>query len=486
MYIPIDRKSGKKLSDQVVDGIMKLVADGFLPLGSQLPSTRDLANSLGVNRNTVVAAYDLLVEKGITEAKVGLGTVVIRDVKGTHSSSMSHTFPWTESFVGNVPHYKRFFLPQSETDKPISMLRGYGYIDPLCKQFVKTVSRQARKSGAKLLGLIDLRGHPDLVTEITRRVALDGVDMENRGVIVTPGGTAANTLVLSMLLKQGDSVIVERPTYFQTIRWLQWNKCRVFEAPMTRAGVDLDAVESLIVTKKPKLIYTIPTAHNPTGVTTSVEHRKRLLSIATKHNVPILEDDYLFGGFIGNIKPPNLAVWDKAGIVVTTSSFSKLTGQGLRLGFVCAPNRVITQLEQMHCYTLGPQSHMCQEAFAEVLASPSFDRHIETWSKSIMRKKQIFLKKLFEESTGRINVWDSNAMTLWIETPGITGEDLTANAAAFGLLVLPGSLFVPEGINVKAIRVSLTEEDTEQLIEGAKILAKVLKVRKRVSNESSF
>lgn len=474
MYIPIERSNPKTLTEQIMDGIKNLIADGFLEPGARLPSTRDLATSLGVNRNTVVIAYDLLTEQNVIESQIGMGTIVTRDMPRRRVTSIGHGFPWADAFVGTAYPLVTRIHDSVQTENPISFLKAYGGNEELKKAFVKEHSRLSRRMGLKSLGSTFSSGYPPLVAELQKRMALSGVDMRERRIIITPGGTPANTLVLSLLVKPGSAVIIERPTYFQTIRWLKWNNCRIIEVPMTEDGMDLEALKTALSRGDVKLIYTQPNAHNPTGVSTSIKHKKELLKIAVENNVPILEDDYLFGASFGSIKPPSLSVWDRSGMVITTSSLSKLIGQGMRVGFVSASDRVISQLEHLYCFQFGPFSVIPQMAIHEVLKSTYFERTIEKWTNRITKQKKLFVDTVSKRVGERATVWNGESFTVWIETPGISGEALVARCAEMGVLVLPGSMFVPESHGLQAIRVALIEESTERVLEGAKIISKAI------------
>ncbi|MEZ4812962.1 MAG: PLP-dependent aminotransferase family protein [Caldisericia bacterium] len=477
MFIPIDRNSSETITEQIVRGIKNLISDGYLKKGSKLPSTRELANSLSVNRNTVVASYDLLIDAGIIESQVGMGTVVVKNLPRRKVTSIGHRFPWADSFVGSSYPVINSWVSNSidDVDKPISFLRAYGGNDDLKKEYIRILTRLSRNIGLKSLSMTLNTGYAPLINELKKRIALSGVDMRERSLMITPGGTPANTLVLSLLVKPGSAVVIERPTYFQTIRWLRWNNCRIIEVPMTEHGMDLESLSSVLGRGDVKLIYTQPNCHNPTGITTDSNHKRKLLEIANDNHVPILEDNYLFSHSFVNTRNPSLCVWDKYGSVISTSSISKFLGQSARLGFISAPERVIAQLEHLMCFHFGPSNALAQMALYELITSKSFSKSLERWTKKINKTKNLMIDTL-KKNIGEIcNIWTPDSLSIWIETPGISGEVIAARCAKENVHILQGSCFVPESHGLNAIRLSLTEiENEKEIIKGASVISKAI------------
>ncbi|NLI40022.1 MAG: PLP-dependent aminotransferase family protein [Caldisericales bacterium] len=479
MLVPLERNGKTSLVQQIKQGITNLIASGDLRKGSRLPSTRDLARTLKVNRNTVVAAYELLSQEGYIVSQVGQGTVIISDhgVETRKNRMSEFFFPWGEKFVRNPQagvHFQIPHLPQS-LGRHYNMINNYPPPELFAEPIIKSIARITRRKGLSTVGFKKVSGFPPLVEEIGRRLSLEGVDMGPRGLVVTPGSSIANTLVFSLLLEEGDTVIVERPTHFAALRWLVWARCRLVEIPMREDGMDLEALKIALQTGKPKLIYTIPSSHNPTGVTTSEAHRKELISIASKYRVPILEDDYQYGLHIGSPKPPLLSALDHSGLVITTSSFSKVIWQGLRLGFVCAPKRVTVQLENLHRILVGPPMFVSQMGLYEYIESGQLDKSINVMKRMLTERQAAFFAAASKHLKQKVKIWKNPAgATVWMETPGILGDEVAARAASMGLLVAPGSFFVPEGTGFQAIRISLMDEDADGISESVSILGKIL------------
>ncbi len=481
MFIPLERNGKLNLVHQIKQGVINLIASGDLHKGSRLPSTRDLAKTLKVNRNTVVAAYELLSQEGYVVSQVGQGTIVISDHSHGSENKKSQLndlfFPWGEKFVRNPQagvHFQIPHLPQS-IGRHYKMINNYPPPELFSEPIIKSIARITRRKGLSTVGFRNVSGFPPLVEEIGRRLSLEGVDMDPRGLVITPGSSIANTLVFSLLLEEGDTVIVERPTHFAALRWLVWARCRLIEIPMREDGMDLEALKIALQTGKPKLIYTIPTSHNPTGVTTSEAHRKELISIASKYRIPILEDDYQYGLHIGSPKPPLLSALDHSGLVITTSSFSKVIWQGLRLGFVCAPKRVTVQLENLHRILVGPPMFVSQMGLYEYIESGQLDKSIHLMKKMLAERQAAFFAAASKYLKHNVRIWSNpGGATVWIETPGMLGDEVAARAASMGLLVSPGSFFVPEGAGLQAIRISLIDEDPDGIFEAVSILGKAL------------
>ncbi len=478
MFIPLDRNGKTTLVLQIRNGIAKLISSGDLPRGTRLPSTRDLATALHVNRNTVVAAYELLCQDGLATSQVGQGTIVTGSAPSKPKEPKELTFQWGERFGLNPQAGVQFSIPivPPSFPKPYMLLNNYPDPTLFSEPIIKSIARLTRRRAIPAIGFKNVAGYPPLIEELARRLTLEGVDMSGRSIVLTPGATIANNLVLSLIVNPGESVVIERPTHFGILRFLSWGGCRLLEVSMKQDGMDLDALKSTLQNSNAKLIYTIPTAHNPTGVTTSEAHRRELLAIANKYRVPILEDDYLFGLHIGGPKPPSLSALDTTGIVITTSSFSKVLWQGLRLGFLCAPKRVATQIENLHRIVIGLPMFVSQMAVHQYIESGLFDKSVTSLRKLLTERQRAFLESSKKQFGGsNVKVWDKACgPTVYIETPGKSGDELAAKAASMGVLVASGSYFLAEQSGAQSIRVSLTDETPERIKEATEILAKAL------------
>jgi 2-aminoadipate transaminase len=189
-------------------------------------------------------------------------------------------------------------------------------------------------------------GYTPLREAIRERLArVENIGTENDDLIVVSGGQQGIELATKCLVNEGDTIIVELPSFIGATNAFRSYGAHLVGVPVKEDGMDLDALErALAENSNVRFIYTIPTFQNPMGVTMSVEKRKKLYEIAKKNGVLILEDNPYGELTFNGVKTPTIKSMDTEGIVMYSGSFSKILAPGLRLGFMCAPRPIIQKM----------------------------------------------------------------------------------------------------------------------------------------------
>lgn len=189
-------------------------------------------------------------------------------------------------------------------------------------------------------------GYTPLREAIRERLArVENIGTENDDLIVVSGGQQGIELATKCLVNEGDTIIVELPSFIGATNAFRSYGAHLVGVPVKEDGMDLDALErALAENNNVRFIYTIPTFQNPMGVTMSVEKRKKLYEIAKKNGVLILEDNPYGELTFNGVKTPTIKSMDTEGIVMYSGSFSKILAPGLRLGFICAPRPIIQKM----------------------------------------------------------------------------------------------------------------------------------------------
>ena len=192
------------------------------------------------------------------------------------------------------------------------------------------------RTGGAALDYADTTGWLPLKEVIAKRMCNHGVMVSTEEVLVTAGAQQALDLVLRYLTNPGDGVVVEAPTYGMAHSLFKLHEVQAIEVPLLADGMDLDTLQQVLRKKRqrPKLIFTMPNFHNPTGITTGQQHRERLLALCEEHRVPLLEDGFeeemkYFGQAVLPVKS-----MDNRGIVMYVGTFSKVVFPGLRIGWI--------------------------------------------------------------------------------------------------------------------------------------------------------
>ncbi len=480
MLVQLDKSSPIPLYLQISQQIRELILSGALPEGSRLPPQRELAAQLGVNRTTVINAYQELAADGLVDATIGRGTVV-RTTARPPTSVPPSPLPWAEVFSlrmqATLDPLIRDMMALCARQDVISFAAGVPAPDlyPL-DQFRAVMDEVLKRDGRTLLQHCPTEGHFPLRQWLAERMAERGAQVSARNVLVLSGSQQGLDLVARLLLEPGDAVIAESPSYLGVLQVFQAVGVRLLTVPLDEQGMRIDLLEQILARRRPKLIYTLPTFQNPTGVTLSLERRHQLLALAQRYQVPILEDDP-YGELRYEGRPvPTLKSLDRYGHVLYLSTFSKMLFPGLRLGWLAAPEPVIErlvllkQLTDLHSNTLG------QWALAEFCRRGLLDAHLSRLRKIYARRRDAMCDALHRYCPPGLT-WNhpEGGFYLWCRLPQkLRARELLAEAARRQVAFIVGDAFHVDGGGQEWMRLNFTYHTEETIIEGVKRLGQAM------------
>ena len=274
---------------------------------------------------------------------------------------------------------------------------------------------------------------------------------------------------------EGDVVIAEDPSFIGALNAFRSLGAKIAGVPLTENGMDIDALEkALINNPRAKFIYTIPTFHNPAGITSTLENRKKVYEIAKKYGVLILEDNpYGELRFAGE-DVPTIKSFDEDGIVVYCSSFSKILSAGMRIGFVCGPSPVISkmvvakQVEDVHTNIFFQM--LCYRYMTE----RDIDAHIAEIRKLYGHKCSLMLSELDKNMPSCVKYTrPEGGLFIWCTLPnGADSTEFTKKAIERKVAVVPGSAFVcNENASSDSFRLNYSMPSDDDIVRGIKILS---------------
>jgi 2-aminoadipate transaminase len=314
---------------------------------------------------------------------------------------------------------------------------------------------------------------------LAERLRAGAIDVDADGVVLCHGASQGIHLATRLFAEAGDAVALEEPTYNNVLAVMRGLGLRTVPVPMRDDGLDLDALEGILERPEVKLLYAIPTFHNPTGITTSLAHRRALLEIAARCGKPVLEDAYEMDLRLSGRAVPSLAALDTAGLVVHLFSFSKSLFPGARVGAISARGGVVEALLALKQATDLSDSMLLQAALAEFVADGSYDRHLRKLRRVLRGRRDALLQALAEEMPDGVR-WTlpEGGYQVWVELPeGLDTDELLADAVGAGVLFAPGFQFNHDGRASRCLRLTFAMPDAEPLRRGAKILAGVVRER---------
>ncbi len=300
---------------------------------------------------------------------------------------------------------------------------------------------------------------------------------ENDELIVTSGAQQVIDLASKALLNEDDAVISESPSFIGALNTFRSYKGNLAGVPLLSDGMDINVLENVLKTEKnAKFIYTIPNYQNPSGVTTSLEKRKAIYSMAKKYGVMILEDNPYGELRCQGEELPTIKSMDTDGIVIYSGSFSKILSPGLRIGYTVAPKEVIAKM------TVGKQSSdvhtpvLIQMIVNEWMNNYDVDGHILK-IREIYKKKLDLMCSLIDRYLGDFvsYVKPMGGLFIWCELPSyVDMMEFCRTAADNKVAVVPGSAFMmsPDD-KTQCIRLNFSTPTDDEIVKGMEILGKV-------------
>jgi 2-aminoadipate transaminase len=341
------------------------------------------------------------------------------------------------------------------------------------------LNRVLSEAGAPLLLYGGPQGHPRMRDVMAERLLGLGIQIPADGIVLCHGASQGISLALRLFAESGDTVALEEPTYQNVLTAATGLGLRTAAVPMREDGPDLAALERTLARPEVKAFYTIPTFHNPLGLTTRLAHREQLLAIAARAGKPVIEDGYEADLRLTGRPVPSLAALDASGLVVHLASFSKSLFPGVRVGAIAARGRAVGALLALKQASDLSDSMPLQAALAEFLAEGEYDRHLARLRRTLLGRRDALLAALSEQMPPGAR-WNTpeGGYQIWVELPeGIDTRDLLADAVGAGVLFAPGSQFHHDGRASHCLRLSFAMENEARLREGVAALGRLIAAR---------
>ncbi len=495
MRIPLDRQSTLPLYRQIETFLRQGILAGGLAPDTRLPATRQLARDLGVNRITVETAYAELEADGLIFSRIGSGSYVLPPCSPpTKVPPDSAGAPWPawQQAVQARSELAKLALPDAmpapaRAPQPISFAGGSG--DPRlfpADDFRKVMQAVMRRDGAAALEYGDPRGYAPLRSTIAQVLASQGIQAHPDAILVTAGSQSALALAAQLLLKPGDGILVESPTYSGALDLFRALRLKVAGIPTDAHGMRVEALEGLLVRHRPGLIYTIPNFHNPTGTCLSSQRRRQLIAVADRYDVPILEDD-----FVGDLRyegraQPALKALDPGGRVIYVGTFSKMLMPGLRVGFLVADGPVYAGLAGLKRASDLATSNFIQRALEAYVTVGRYQAHLRRSCQIYRKRRDAMLSAIrrhlpagvrFDPPQGGLFVW------LRLPEPLSSGQ-LLPLAAEEGVTFDAGCRFFPDDAGAgecaasprdDCLRLNFAIQTPEAIEEGIRRLGQAIR-----------
>ena len=478
MKIPIDRQAAKPIYLQIRDRLSRLIKLGTFTPGDRLPSIRSLAKNIQVNKLTVIEAYSILEADGLIHARPGSGYFV-NAISSSSIQTKSNFSPIQEVIIPSrtsVSFFDIYQLSVQVKSKPGAIDFSSGFPISSGLKDLQRHARRAMKQVTETLFNYDFpQGQEILRQQITKMLIQLGLEASADNLIITNGSKQGLSLVMNHYLQPGDWIVTESPTYYGTLDIITNIGARIIGIPMQGSGINLELLEQYLKSHRPKLIYTVSTLQNPTGITTTLQHRQQLLALAEQYECLILEDN-AYEGLNFEPVPPPIKSLDRSDSVIYTGTFSKTLMPGLRVGYLLATGKHYRPLLEQKLFHDLHVSTVSQAIVSEYLASGHHRHHLNHLRASNLSSRNAMLQALEryfpDEATWTI---PNGGLFLWVQLPSeISLVSLARQAWSENVFIYPGMPFFPGQKGYNALRLNFSHPP-ETIKQGIAILGGLLK-----------
>lgn len=434
VHLALKRQGGEALHWQLYTAFQAAILNGVFTPGTRLPSTRSLADDLGVSRTTVLQAFDRLVSEGYATARSGAGTRVSTTLPTTSARVSTSRELGPGSGVPDHPvrlsraalaHLDEFRDPRPQY-RMVPFALGLPAIDEFpVALWARLVGRRWRTTARELLGFTDVCGYPPLRESIAQyAMTARGVRCTAAQVIVVNGAQHGVDLMARLLLDPGDTAWVEEPGYRPVRAAFRAAGAELIRVPVDEQGLNVQEGERLA--PHARMAFVTPSYQAPLGVTLSLARRLALLDWAVRADAWVLEDDYN-GEYRYDTDPiPAVQALDHAGRVIYVGTFSKTLAPGLRIGYLIVPPVLIEPVVRARLASDLHTSVAEQAVLADFLAGGHFARHVRRTRELYHQRQQTLLEL----------------------APALTGGLLDVRPAAAGMQVLG---LLPRGVDARIV-----------------------------------
>ena len=470
---------------KIYEALRRAITEQVLPSGSRLPSSRDLATDLLVSRNTILAAFDQLLDEGYAEAKTGSGTYISykqtdaifkkvelsaipahQTVDGHHAVGLSKRGYAASISTANRSnsHEVQPFTPGEDDYArfPIALWR-------------RLLNRHWRALNPALLDSSHDGGYKPLREAIAEYLRISrAVNLDANQVIITSGTQQSIDLCARLLTDHGDEVWMENPCYWAARRVLESNGLKLHPIKVDKEGMAPSTTDFRL---KPRLIYTTPSHQYPKGMVMSYGRRRLLLDYAQSCQAWIIEDDYDSEFRFEGRPISSLQGMDEHGRVLYLGTFSKVMYPGIRLGYMVVPPQLVTAFKNGLYELQRPGQVMIQAALADFIEEGHFASHIRRLRQTYGERRRLLQKSLSDIASvgARLSMVDSG-LHLVVEFDDHIDDVAIANAAStLGLRVYPLSNYGFGAQCEKGLIIGYAYSATDQIVIYGKQLADLIK-----------
>ncbi|KGA96986.1 GntR family transcriptional regulator [Alkalihalobacillus alcalophilus ATCC 27647 = CGMCC 1.3604] len=461
-----DRMLSKPIYKQISSYFEEMISKGVYPANEMLPSERTLATQLQVNRSTIKSAYEELEALGIVERVKGSGTKVSSNIWGISHKRIPNWGRYVEdgSFLPNIPMVQKI---RTITQEPNIVNLASGELSPHLMPTEAIREIISTQPFSENLGYDHPQGNEELREALASFVhKYRCIKTDSESILITSGAQQAIHLIVECLLKPGDAIAIENPSYSYSLPLFKTAGIRTYLLSVDEQGANPEELISLHKKHRIRMVFLNPSYQNPTGTSLSTVRRERFLALSSELGIPIIEDDpYGITSYSGKMNPA-LKSLDKDGNVLYISSLSKVVSSGLRIGWVIGPQAVIQRLADAKQQIDFGHSIFPQWVAKTFLNSTYIEEHIKSLRVELSQRRDELDVSLRNFLADKISYHlPEGGIHLWCKLNQRMNENkLIEESIKNGVAFVPGKIL--GNMEESYVRFTYGREDLGRISEG--------------------
>jgi len=488
--IALDNQSTLPLHRQLYEELRRLILAGKLQPGKRLPSTREMAKSLGISRATVTQSYEQLLSEGYLQTVTGSGTFVCSqlpdDLLSTPLTDGNTVIPaqplvQLSSYGNNLLKTDYLALNNSELLNQNLISFQYGapaFVEIPLKQWRQLLSLHCRVTNQAMFDYAsDSRGYLPLREAISHYLVQSrAVQCEADQVIIVSGSQQALELVTRILIEPGDEVAIENPSYLDAQRIFLSNGAKLLPVPVNKSGMIVDKLSDY-TTAKIKLIYVTPSHQFPTGAVMSLSRRLELLAWATQTGAMIIEDDY-DSEFRYTGRPIPALQGLARSKVIYIGTFSKVLFPALRIGYLVVPKELVSVLAYAKRLTDRHSPMLEQQVLTDFINEGYLERHLRRMRKLYDQRRQALIQALEKYFGDQVTILGENAgLHLMVRFhTDLSDQEVVDKAAEKGVKLVSAQRYYLKDMGKCEFVIGYSNLSEEEITEGVFRLSQILDI----------
>lgn len=482
MNIRVNHSIRTPIYIQIANQMKNMILSGEFAAGSTLPSERSMAQMIGVHRNTVTKAYMELKAEELIDSHQGVGYVVLLPQQQEKTTNRKKKVNWESQINGRYLDMEVTFddlFQRFSDDSLISLGSGIAVPGIYDRQAVAAdIAGLITEEGKSQYFYSPYQGDRNLRQKLVSFLSTKGIKASMGEIQILTETNQALDFIATLLLKPGDTVIMEEPVSPDASRTMDLAGARIITVPVDENGIRCDHLEELVMLHKPRFIYVNSSFHDPTGGILSLERREKLVEISNRHRIPLIEEDAASELVYSGAKYLPLKAYDTLNNVIYIYSFSLTFLPGLSLAFVVADKELIRSLSYLVSVRMVATDWLTQKLIAKYLDDGSYYRRLHEYRSDYAIKQELMCRKLDQMKLMGVEYErPRGGVYIWCRLPeGVDSKVLELEARRRGVAILPGYVFYPEkngGRNY--IRLNYSYESRERIQKGMDLLKETIK-----------